>query len=149
MEEGVVYVFGMMVLLGLAVLVVAKIGNHYLRQISRAWAFVLAALGVGSGLADQAEPVQRVVGPGPRQRDRGDGDRHSHRRRRLLLARDPAAPIREPMHTELPVAGWEFVASSVIPVPPARDHSCQPGYAGSITPDHGHRQRLNDRPQGP
>jgi hypothetical protein len=42
------YAFGMMALLGLAVLVVAKIGNHYLRQISGAWPFVLVALGVGA-----------------------------------------------------------------------------------------------------
>lgn len=42
------YAFGMMVLLGLGVLAVAKIGNHYLRQISGAWAFVLVALGVGA-----------------------------------------------------------------------------------------------------
>ena len=41
------YAFGMMVLLGLAVLVGAKVGNHYLRQISGAWAFVLVALGIG------------------------------------------------------------------------------------------------------
>jgi hypothetical protein len=45
MEEGVVYAFTMMVLLGLVVLVVAKIENHCLQQISRAWAFVLVALG--------------------------------------------------------------------------------------------------------
>jgi len=48
MEEGVMYAFAMMVLLGLAVLVAAKIGNHYLRQLSGAWAFVLVALGVGA-----------------------------------------------------------------------------------------------------
>ena len=42
------YALGMMVLLGLAVLVVAKIGNRYLRQIAGAWAFVLVALGVGA-----------------------------------------------------------------------------------------------------
>jgi hypothetical protein len=42
------YAFGMMVLLGLAVLVVAKIGNRYLRQIPGAWAFALVALGVGA-----------------------------------------------------------------------------------------------------
>ena len=41
------YVFGMVVLLGLAILVVAKIGNHYLRQVPGAWAFMLVALGVG------------------------------------------------------------------------------------------------------
>ena len=42
------YAFGMVVLLGLAVLVVAKIGNHYLRQIPGAWAATLVALGVGA-----------------------------------------------------------------------------------------------------
>jgi len=42
------YAFGMMFLLGLAVLVAAKIGNRYLRQISGAWAFVLVALGIGA-----------------------------------------------------------------------------------------------------
>jgi hypothetical protein len=48
MEEGVMYAFGMMVLLGLAVLVVAKIGNHYLRQLPGAWAAMLVALGIGA-----------------------------------------------------------------------------------------------------
>jgi hypothetical protein len=48
MEEGIMYVFGMVVLLGLAVLVVAKIGNHYLRQVPGAWAATLVALGVGA-----------------------------------------------------------------------------------------------------
>ena len=42
------YVFAMMVLLGLAVLVVAKIGNRYLRQVPGAWAAALVALGVGA-----------------------------------------------------------------------------------------------------
>jgi len=42
------YAFGMVVLLGLAVLVVAKIGNHYLRQVPGAWAATLVALGVGA-----------------------------------------------------------------------------------------------------
>ncbi len=42
------YAFGMMALLGLAVLVVARIGNRYLRLIPEAWAFVLVALGVGA-----------------------------------------------------------------------------------------------------
>ena len=41
------YAFGMVVLLGLAVLVVAKIGNRYLRQVPGAWAAALVALGVG------------------------------------------------------------------------------------------------------
>jgi uncharacterized membrane protein len=48
MEEGIMYAFGMVVLLGLAVLVVAKIGNHYLRQVPGAWAATLVALGVGA-----------------------------------------------------------------------------------------------------
>jgi hypothetical protein len=42
------YTFGMMALLGLAVLVVAKIGNRYLRLVPGAWAFALVALGVGA-----------------------------------------------------------------------------------------------------
>jgi hypothetical protein len=42
------YAFAMMALLGLAILVVAKIGNHYLKQIAGAWAFVLVALGIGA-----------------------------------------------------------------------------------------------------
>ena len=42
------YAFGMIVLLGLAVLVVAKIGNHYLRQVPGAWAAALVVLGVGA-----------------------------------------------------------------------------------------------------
>ena len=42
------YAFGMMALLGLAVLVVAKIGNRYLRLIPGAWEFALVALGVGA-----------------------------------------------------------------------------------------------------
>jgi hypothetical protein len=42
------YAFAMMALLGLAILVVPKIGNHYLKQIPGAWAFVLVALGVGA-----------------------------------------------------------------------------------------------------
>ena len=48
MEEGIMYAFAMMVLLGLAVLVVAKIGNRYLRQVPGAWAATLVALGVGA-----------------------------------------------------------------------------------------------------
>jgi hypothetical protein len=48
MEKGIMYAFGMVVLLGLAILVVAKIGNHYLRQIPGAWAGTLVALGVGA-----------------------------------------------------------------------------------------------------
>jgi len=39
------YAFCIMALLGLAVLVVAKIGSHYLRQVSGARPFVLVALG--------------------------------------------------------------------------------------------------------
>ena len=42
------YAFGMMALLGLAILVVAKIGNRYLRQVPGAWAATLVALGVGA-----------------------------------------------------------------------------------------------------
>lgn len=42
------YAFGMMALLGLAVLVVAKVGDHYLRQVPGALAFMLVALGVGT-----------------------------------------------------------------------------------------------------
>ena len=42
------YAFGIMALLGLAVLVVAKIGNRYLRLVPGAWAFALVALGVGT-----------------------------------------------------------------------------------------------------
>jgi hypothetical protein len=38
----------MIVLAGLAILVVAKIANHYLRQLPGAWAFMLVALGVGA-----------------------------------------------------------------------------------------------------
>jgi len=41
------YAFGIMALLGLAVLVVAKIGERYLRQVPGALAFLLVALGVG------------------------------------------------------------------------------------------------------
>ena len=48
MEEGIMYAFGMVALLGLAVLVVAKIANHYLRQVPGAWAATLVALGVGA-----------------------------------------------------------------------------------------------------
>ncbi|HEY7143174.1 MAG TPA: hypothetical protein VH637_02935 [Streptosporangiaceae bacterium] len=42
------YAFAMVVLLGLAILVVAKIGNHYLRQVPGAWVATLVALGVGA-----------------------------------------------------------------------------------------------------
>lgn len=41
------YAFGMVALLGLAVLVVAKIANRYLRLFPGAWEFALVALGVG------------------------------------------------------------------------------------------------------
>ncbi len=40
------YTFGTMALLGLAVLVVAKIGNRCLPLVPGAWAFALVALGV-------------------------------------------------------------------------------------------------------
>jgi len=46
--HAVPYALGMVALLGLAILVVAKIGNHYLKQIAGAWAFVLVALRVGA-----------------------------------------------------------------------------------------------------
>ncbi len=69
------YTFAIMALLGLAVVVVAKIGNRYLRLVPGAWAFALVAL----GLADQPEPVQRVVeasaGKDPRAGHIGKPDR--------------------------------------------------------------------------
>jgi hypothetical protein len=42
------YAFGVMALSGLAVLVVAKIGERWLREIPGALAFLLVALGVGA-----------------------------------------------------------------------------------------------------
>lgn len=42
------YAFGMMALLGLAVLAVAKIANRYLSMAAEIWAFVLVGLGVGA-----------------------------------------------------------------------------------------------------
>jgi hypothetical protein len=42
------YVFGLMALLGLAVLGVSGIVNRYLSLASEAWAFMLVALGVGA-----------------------------------------------------------------------------------------------------
>jgi hypothetical protein len=42
------YAFGMMVLLGLAVLTVTKIADRYVSLASEVWAFVLVALGVGA-----------------------------------------------------------------------------------------------------
>jgi xanthine/uracil permease len=42
------YAFGMMALLGLAVLAVAKIGERYLRRIPGAFALLLVALGIGA-----------------------------------------------------------------------------------------------------
>lgn len=42
------YAFAIMALLGLAILVVTKIGNRYLLQVPGAWEFVLVALGVGA-----------------------------------------------------------------------------------------------------
>ena len=42
------YVFGLMALLGLAVLGVAGIVNRYLSLAAEAWAFMLVALGVGA-----------------------------------------------------------------------------------------------------
>jgi len=41
------YAFGMIALLGLAVLAVARIANRYLPPAAEVWAFVLVALGVG------------------------------------------------------------------------------------------------------
>jgi hypothetical protein len=43
-----VYAFGMMALLGLAVLAIANIGDRYLSLASEVWAFLLVALGVGA-----------------------------------------------------------------------------------------------------
>jgi hypothetical protein len=42
------YAFGMVALLGLAVLAVAGVASRYLSLASEVWAFVLAALGVGA-----------------------------------------------------------------------------------------------------
>jgi hypothetical protein len=42
------YVFGMLMLLGLAVLAVAGIASRFLAVASEVWAFVLIALGVGA-----------------------------------------------------------------------------------------------------
>jgi hypothetical protein len=42
------YAFGMITLLGLAVLAVARIANRYLSLAAEIWAFVLLALGVGT-----------------------------------------------------------------------------------------------------
>jgi hypothetical protein len=42
------YAFGMMALLGLAVLAVTKIADRYLSLAPEIWAFVLVALGVGA-----------------------------------------------------------------------------------------------------
>ncbi len=42
------YAFGMLALLGLAVLAVAKIADRFLSLASEAWAFVVVALGVGA-----------------------------------------------------------------------------------------------------
>ncbi|MDN3027925.1 hypothetical protein [Streptomyces sp. S.PB5] len=47
------YAFGMLALLGLAVLIVAKIGHRYLYLLPELWAFSLVALGMGAAwLAD-------------------------------------------------------------------------------------------------
>ncbi|WP_438295513.1 hypothetical protein [Streptomyces sp. HUAS TT7] len=47
------YAFGMVALLGLAVLVVAKIAHRYLSVAQEFWAFALVALGMGAAwLAD-------------------------------------------------------------------------------------------------
>lgn len=42
------YAFGIVALLGLAVLAVARVANRYLSLASEVWAFVLVALGVGA-----------------------------------------------------------------------------------------------------
>lgn len=42
------YAFGMMALLGLAILAVARVADRYLSLASEVWAFVLVALGVGA-----------------------------------------------------------------------------------------------------
>lgn len=47
------YAFGMLALLGLAVLVVAKVADRFLSMALEVWAFVLVALGMGAAwLAD-------------------------------------------------------------------------------------------------
>lgn len=47
-EVASMYAFGMMALLGLAVLAIANIGDRYLSLASEIWAFLLVALGVGA-----------------------------------------------------------------------------------------------------
>lgn len=47
-EVASVYAFGMMALLGLAVLAIAHTGDRYLSLASEVWAFLLVALGVGA-----------------------------------------------------------------------------------------------------
>ena len=42
------YAFGVMALLGLAVLAAAKIGDRYLSLAAEAWAFIMLGLGVGA-----------------------------------------------------------------------------------------------------
>jgi hypothetical protein len=42
------YAFGIMVLLGLAVLAVSRIASRYMTLAAEVWAFVLVALGVGA-----------------------------------------------------------------------------------------------------
>jgi len=83
------YALGMIALLGLAILVVAKIGNHYLKQIAGAWAFVLVVLGVGAAWLMNLNLFGIWSIPGPQQRHRGDPDRDHPGGRRLLLAGDP------------------------------------------------------------
>lgn len=47
------YAFGMLALLGLAVLVVGKVGDRFLSLAAEMWAFVLVAVGMGAAwLAD-------------------------------------------------------------------------------------------------
>jgi hypothetical protein len=42
------YAFGMVMLLGIAILAVGMVANRYLSLAAEAWAFVLVALGVGA-----------------------------------------------------------------------------------------------------
>ncbi|PWI17952.1 hypothetical protein DI272_30190 [Streptomyces sp. Act143] len=47
------YAFGMLALLGLAVLIVARVGHRYVQRLPELWAFTLVALGMGTAwLAD-------------------------------------------------------------------------------------------------
>jgi hypothetical protein len=83
------YAFTMMALLGLAILVVAKIGNHYLKQIAGAWAFMLVALGVGAAWLINLNLFGIWSIPVRNSDIGGDPDQDHPGRRRLLLAGDP------------------------------------------------------------